>query len=153
VRRATGDGLVDWYLIIDSKQPALGRYILRAKKAKRCSQTGTRTRVCWVRASHPNHLDYLGSPQSNLHTQTHTQHHNTHNITTQHNTTQHTHTPYTYTNTNTNTIHDLSHTHYLLLTTYHLHQTSTSTAHPHPRTIDCLRLHQKHDARYANTDN
>ena len=24
------------------------------------SQTGTRTRVCWVRASYPNHLNYLG---------------------------------------------------------------------------------------------
>ena len=30
-------------------------------KEAKCSQTGTRTRVCWVRASYPNHLDYLGS--------------------------------------------------------------------------------------------
>ena len=28
---------------------------------KKCSQSGTRTRVCWVRASYPNRLDKLGS--------------------------------------------------------------------------------------------
>ena len=31
-----------------------------SKKSKRCSHTGTRTRVCWVRASYPNRLDYMG---------------------------------------------------------------------------------------------
>src|SRR5512145_1433772 len=31
-----------------------------AQKSKRCSHTGTRTRVCWVRASYPNRLDYMG---------------------------------------------------------------------------------------------
>lgn len=73
-----------------------------AKEAKRCSQTGTRTRVCWVRASHPNHLDYLGSRHTNTHTQTQTPHktqnthgptaHNTHRLQTTQNTniTQHT---------------------------------------------------------------
>jgi hypothetical protein len=45
-----------------------------SKKSKRCSHTGTRTRVCWVRASYPNRLDYMGR----LDTPT------THKITTQH---------------------------------------------------------------------
>ena len=45
--------------------------LVRLCVCKKCSQTGTRTRVCWVRASHPNHLDYLGSP----HTKTCTSHH------------------------------------------------------------------------------
>lgn len=61
-----------------------GMSIQKQKEVKR-SQTGTRTRVCWVRASYPNHLDYLGSSehtrhthkhkhkQNNTHTHTHTQ--------------------------------------------------------------------------------
>jgi hypothetical protein len=32
----------------------------KAKRAK-CSDTGTRTRVSWVRAKYPNQLDYIGS--------------------------------------------------------------------------------------------
>src|SRR6187455_837033 len=58
----------------------------KVEKAKRCSQTGTRTRVCWVRASHPNHLDYLGSTNTNKYT-TYTSQHTSHN--TSHNNTQH----------------------------------------------------------------
>ena len=34
--------------------------------SKTSSQTGTRTRVCWVRASYPNHLDYLGRQRPTL---------------------------------------------------------------------------------------
>src|SRR3990167_153521 len=40
---------------------------INRKGGKRCSQTGTRTRVCWVRASYPNHLDYLGSRTIHTH--------------------------------------------------------------------------------------
>src|SRR6187399_1315538 len=86
----------------------------KGEKAKRCSQTGTRTRVCWVRASHPNHLDYLGSTNTNKYT-TYTSHHNTHHTT--HHITTH--------NTSFITPHFTS---------------SVGHAHPKPRTDDHCRL-------------
>ena len=61
------------------------------KGGKRCSQTGTRTRVCWVRASYPNHLDYLGSRTIHTHNTNNTSimhtHHQTNNYTATHTTT------------------------------------------------------------------
>ena len=34
-------------------------------KAQRCSHTGTQTRVCWVKATYPNRLDYVGRRTTN----------------------------------------------------------------------------------------
>jgi hypothetical protein len=33
----------------------------QAPTKKRSSHTGTRTRVAWVKATYPNHLDYMGA--------------------------------------------------------------------------------------------
>jgi hypothetical protein len=30
------------------------------RNEKKCSHAGNRTRVCWVKASYPNQLDYMG---------------------------------------------------------------------------------------------
>lgn len=74
-----------------------GVSIQKQKEAKR-SQTGTRTRVCWVRASYPNHLDYLGSSEHTRHTHKHKhKQNNTHAQThkyNNHSSNQHIHTPY-----------------------------------------------------------
>lgn len=94
----------------------------KCEKAKRCSQTGTRTRVCWVRASHPNHLDYLGSTNTNKYT-TYTSHRITTHTTT-HITTHITHASH-------------NNTHVFYHTALHL---ICRTAHPKPRTDDHCRL-------------
>ena len=41
-----------------SSRPQSERWAVLCEQ--RCSHTGTRTRVCWVRASYPNRLDYMG---------------------------------------------------------------------------------------------
>ena len=44
---------------------------------QRSSHTGTRTRVAWVKATYPNHLDYMGARTTHQQTTTHTQHQHT----------------------------------------------------------------------------
>ena len=62
------------------------------EQKQKCSQTGTRTRVCWVRASYPNHLDYLGSLTINTHHHATLLHTSTHHHTLTHARTR-SHTP------------------------------------------------------------
>ena len=38
-----------------------GEQKIEESKKERISQTGTRTRVAWVKATYPNRLDYLGA--------------------------------------------------------------------------------------------
>ena len=60
----------------------------RACMQQKDSQTGTRTRVAWVKATYPNRLDYLGAQPHTSHTPKHkTKHkhkhrhrHNTHGV-------------------------------------------------------------------------
>ena len=133
-----------------------------------------------MRASHPNHLDYLGSRHTNQHTQyttqhtQHTQHTNPHRTThtqhTQHNTYEphknkqnntHNYTTTKHTNHKAPKSHTALHTNHTLITLAHTlvyyphtsHQTSATHSKPH--TTDCAPHLDttRHDALHFIVDN